>query len=193
MLHDEAEGRPHGIDFLNPRRKPEPPDPRRRYALLGAAAAALVFLVIGAVWWYLGSYDKQIATLQATSKSLIPTVDSANELRVEVEEIDKFMASGINWLDEMYELSEELPSAEEAIIDKATFTWHVTTGKGQMILEGHFSDSDVIKTIETDLRDSRHEVEGGGTKRDERQPDYPWVCKITIGVKPSETEEPDNE
>jgi len=194
MLHDEAEGRAHGIDFLNPRRKPDPPDPRRRYAIFGAAAAALVLLVIGAVWWYLASHDKQIATLKATQKSLTPTVDSANDLREEVEEIDAFMASGINWLDEMYELSEELPSAEEAVIDKATFTWLPTRGNGQMTLEGHFSDSDVIKTIETELRDSRHQVQGGGTKRDERRPDYPWVCKIEIGVQPSsEIEEPDNE
>ncbi len=194
MLHDEAEGRAHGIDFLNPRRKPEPPDPRRRYAILGGAVAAMLLLMIGAIWWYFASYNKQIERLEAESKNLDADVEFANALRVEREEIDKFVASGINWLDEMYELSEELPPAEEAIIDKATFAWLQPSARGQITLDGRFSDDDVIKTIETDLRDSRHTVEGGGTQRDERQPDYPLVCKITIGVQPSGTEEPkDNE
>lgn len=193
MLHDEAEGRAHGIDFLNPRRKPEPPDPRRRYAILGTAAVALLVIMIGGVWLYLNSFEKRIKKLDADSANLDSAVESADALRGEVDEIGKFIASDVNWLDEMYELSEELPPAEETVIDKANFTW-LASGIGQMTLDGRYSDSDVIKDIETDLRDSRHRrVEGGDTLPDEGQPDYPWACKITIDVEPSKTEEPDNE
>jgi Tfp pilus assembly PilM family ATPase len=188
MLHDEAEGRPHGIDFLNPRRKPKPPDPRRRYALLGSAAALLLIALIGMIWWSLRSYNNKIESLQTQSKSLEELVSAAERTRSEVGEIDGFVAGDINWLDELYELSKEFPPAEEAIVGEAMLSAR-PGGGGQMVLKGHVTDHKLIERMESDLRDTQHKVQGGGTQRDERQPGYPWPCTITILVPPTEVEE----
>jgi len=190
MLHDEAEGRRHGIDFLNPRRKPEPPDPRRRYALVGAAVAAAALALIAGLWWYIGSYDKEIKNLLAESKRLDPAVEAADKLHDEVEEIDEFIASDINWLDELYELSEDLPSADQTIVDRWTFTASARGG-GRIALEGGVRDHSVIQSLETTLRDSRHDVHGG-TQFDRRQQDYPTGFKTAIDVTPG-NEEPETD
>jgi len=191
MLHDEAEGLRHGIDFLNPRRKPEPPDPRRRYALVGTAVAAVALSLIAMLWWYFSSYNKDIAKLRAECKELEPAVEEANKLHGEIEEIEKFVASDINWLDELCELSEDLPPAEEMIVDRWTFTARARGG-GQIILEGGVRDHSVIQSIETKLRDPRHDVHGG-TQFDRRQQDYPTGFKTAIDVSPPGNEEPEKD
>lgn len=193
MLHDEAEGRAHGIDFLNPRRKPEPPDPRRRYALIGSVAAALLLILIGMLWWGLRSYDKQIKSLQAQSKGLDKTVEAAKEVRSKVSEIDAFAAADVNWLDELYELSRELPPAEKAIVDSATLN-SSRDGGGQIILEGHVTDSSEIRPMEKSLRENntRYEVYGDPPQPDDRRQDYPWQFKERIVVLPSHVQEPND-
>jgi len=192
MLHDEAEGRAHDIDFLNPRRKPEPPDPRRRYALIGAAAASLVLMLIGMIWWGLHSYEEQIGNLKTQWQELDDTAKAAKEVRLEVGDIDAFAAGDINWLDELYELSEEFPPAEKAIVDQATLGLR-PGGGGQIILEGHATDSSEIRPMETALRDARHEVYGDPPQQDDRQKGYPWQFKEKIVVPPAKVEEFNND
>ena len=144
MIYDEAEGRPHGIDFLNPRQRPKPPDRRRRYAWVAAAAAGLLLVLGGLIAWQMQQYGRRLEDLQAESKNLDEPVKSAEKLRADVAVIDAFAAGDVNWLEQLYELSEKFPSAEDATVDTATFS-SLTDGGGQIFLEGYVRDPAVIE------------------------------------------------
>src|SRR5262249_15527477 len=70
MLLDEAIARPPVIDFLHPRRRPDPPNRRRTYIIAGAAAAAVLLVTVLGVQMRLWSLDRQIGELQRQKASL---------------------------------------------------------------------------------------------------------------------------
>lgn len=188
MVYDDAEGRPHGIDFLNPRQRPKPPDRRRRYAWVAAAAAGLLLVLGGLVAWQIQQYNRRLEALRAESKELDEPVKTAEKLRADVAVIDAFAAGDVNWLEQLYELSEKFPSAENATVDTATFN-SLADGGGQIFLEGYVRDPSVIEDMESRLRDAQHQVTGGGTQFDERQPELRWEFKEKIVVLPPQKEE----
>jgi hypothetical protein len=188
MLHEEATGGRPGIDFLNPRRKPVPPDRRRQYAWVGAGAAMLALMLTGIISWQLRSYDQSIGKLQHASQGLDKQVKDAEELRTRVSEIDTFVTGDINWLDEVYDLSVKLPPAEQAIVEQATFSSR-PGGGGQIVLEGYVRDPATIEALETALRDERHQVVGSGGQFDEHQDEYRWRFKETILIAAPDIEE----
>jgi hypothetical protein len=192
MVYDEAEGRRHGIDFLKPRQRPQPPNRGRRYAVVGAAAASLLLVLAGLIAWQIQGYSRRLSGLQIESKNLDAPVKEAQKLKAEVEVIDVFAAGDVNWLDQLHELSQEFPSAADAVVDSATFSTQ-TEGGGQMYLEGYVRDPAVIEQMESRLRDERHQVTGSGTQFDERQPELRWQFKEKIVVLPPSQEEADNE
>ena len=49
-LLDELEQKPHAVDFLHPRHRPEPPSRRKNYALAGLALALVVISFVGWRW-----------------------------------------------------------------------------------------------------------------------------------------------
>jgi hypothetical protein len=185
MVHDAAEGRPHGIDFLNPRRRPKPPDRRRRYVWVAAAAASLVLLLVGTLVWQIQHRGSRIKGLQAASNAMDPQIKEIQKMLADVDVIDTFVAGDVNWLDELYELSEEAPPPHEAIVDIATFQT-LSGGGGEMILDGYVSDPGVIERLESKLRDGRHKVTGSGTQFEERQPDLRWGFHERIVVLPAD-------
>ncbi len=188
MLLDEGEGKRHGIDFLNPRKRSVPPDRRRRYALIAGAVAAVFAVFIGGVWWQIDRYKSQVDELQVRNTSLDDQVKIAQQLKSDVGMIDEFEEGNINWLDQIYEISKKLPDAEEAIVDTATFT-SLPSGGGQISLDGYVKEPDVINKMESSLRDEAHQVTGSGTFFDERQEDLQWSFKERIVVSPEAREE----
>ena len=192
MVYDEAEGRRHGIDFLKPRQRPQPPNRGRRYAWLAAAAASLLLVLAGLIAWQIQGYSRRLSGLQTESKNLDGPVKEAQKLRAEVEVIDAFAAGDVNWLDQLHELSQEFPSAADAVVDSATFSG-LTEGGGQIYLEGYVRDPAVIEQMESRLRDDQHQVTGSGTQFDERQPELRWQFKEKIVVLPPSREEAANE
>ena len=80
MLLDEADGSAHAIDFLHPRKKPEPPNRRRQHALMGTAAAAVCLAAALLLWLHIRGQDEQIAELTAQSNSLSEQVSQAQGL-----------------------------------------------------------------------------------------------------------------
>ncbi len=192
MVYDEAEGRRHGIDFLKPRQRPQPPSRGRRFAWIGAAAASLLIVLIGLVYWQLQGYSRRLTLLQADSKNLDEPVKQAQKLQGDIAEIDAFAAGDVNWLDQLHLLSQKFPSAADAVVDTAVFNT-MSEGGGQINLDGYVREPAVIEQMESRLRDANHQVTGSGTQFDERQPELRWTFKERIVVLPPSEEEAGNE
>jgi Tfp pilus assembly PilM family ATPase len=183
MLADEIQQVQHGMDFLHPRRKPEPPSQRNRYAVYGLALCAVLLLGVFMIWQRLAALDAEIAKLSQDLKAYEPVVKSSAEVEKTVAEIKKWSISDITWLDELRELSEEFPGAQEAMLTQIRIGQHADGGL--MTLEGLVKEASVKSVLQDRLRDERHSVEDKESKQDDEIKQYGWQFKSEIVVKPA--------
>lgn len=156
MLSDEAEGT-HSLDFLNPRKPPQPVS-RRKLAIAAAAAAALV--LAGAAYYAWGKFaevEAQIAQLNRRGKQLDQTVRRATEKEVAAAAIEEWLMADVVWLDELRDLSLRFPKPRDAVLLRMTLAGK-PTGGGAIELEGLVRDPSIVGQMESGLRDEFHEV-----------------------------------
>ena len=183
MLVDEASGAGHAIDFLHPRRRPEPPDRRRRIVLIGSVIAACVLAVVLLVWNQLSKLDDDIATLRQRSNDLKEKVAEAERKLAASRTVGEFLESDIRWLDELYRLSRDLPSSEEVILTQLTLNTRNPAG-GQIVLDGYAREHDHIRAVEESLRNDGRMVFGDGGQFDPRREAYHWRFKERVLIEP---------
>ncbi|HZZ71412.1 MAG TPA: hypothetical protein VFE24_04110 [Pirellulales bacterium] len=180
VLLDEAAAVPHALDFLHPRKKPEPPNHRKLYLSVAAAVAAVAILVGGWIWFKLSSMDSQIASLQAESKRLEPDLKKAEELKKRMTVLDKWLVDDIDWLDEFKNLSAKFLDAKQAMLT-SLLTLPSPTG-GEIQLDGLLTDPSLATKLEQALRSPHHRVEAkGGEQSSNKQ--YQWHFKSSVMVE----------
>jgi Tfp pilus assembly PilM family ATPase len=190
MLKDEATEQAPAIDFLHPRRRPEPPNHRRLYSWAGGVAAAVALVLFALVWMQLSSLDSKISELQQELNKQTKLAKDGKPVRDEVQRLDQFAAADVFWLDELRELSEEFPSAEKARVDEFYAASKGNDDPATLSLQGGASEATVIAQIESALRDERHVVTGSGGREDERATAMRWRFKEDIHISPN-LEEPE--
>ncbi len=185
MLADEAAGRQHAIDFLHPRKKPPPPSKIRRNAFIGAAAAALIAAVVLFIFVRVISLERQISSLTKERDALQVTKEQADARVAEVTQIESWSKEEVNWLDELHELSQEFPPAEDAMLTRMRVS--PQSGVSTMVLEGVAKESSTVFDIEKLINDERHVVKRGEGARpvDDAGP-YRAFFNETITVRPAE-------
>lgn len=181
MVVEEAAGVTSGIDFLNPRRPPKPPDRRRLYSLAAGAAAAVVLGIGAYVWMELAEYDRQTLAIKAETAEVDAEIKRLEKSVRESQSVDEFIAGDVTWLDELYTVSNRFLPAEQAIASQLSCLVQ-QGGGGQLIVEGHVKQSSLLDDLESRLRDPSHHVNGSGGTFDPRQTIYPWQFKETIQI-----------
>jgi Tfp pilus assembly PilM family ATPase len=160
ILLDELESAPHAMDFLHPRKRPEPASRRNVYASAGLGIAVVVMLGIVFGWMYRNSIKADIKQLSAESTRLEKDVKLANKKIEAAEAIQNWTRQEVVWLDELRWLSEKFPPAEDAMLVKLELS--PTREGGKMDMEGLARNVDAIKTMDQDLHDETHQVAGEG-------------------------------
>ncbi len=179
MLLDEATGAAHPIDFLHPRKRPEPPSQKRRIVVLASSVAAILLLVAGGIWWSLRNLDGALAAAKAESTELAKEVEGANVSIAQAKVIEQFVAGDITWLDELYALSQELPPPEDVILTQLNLSTRQPRG-AQIVLDGYTRDSSQFNALRESLRREGRSVISTGTQDDARRKDYHWRFKETV-------------
>lgn len=182
LLVDEAAGRPHTIDFLHPRKRPPAVNHNRTYAIAGGSLAAAVLILVLMGWWHLRSLDAEI---RAQAKLLGDTTKNAEKAKPTVkkaQELDKFAAGDVNWLDELERLSRKFPSAEKARADDLLATSKQNAGGGNLVVQGLANEPDTITEMELALRDKDRTVMGSGSKEDPKAQGLTWRYREEIVV-----------
>jgi Tfp pilus assembly PilM family ATPase len=183
MLADEAAGKPHAIDFLNPRKRPAPPSTARRNLLIAATALTVVAVVTFGMWTKLRQLDDDIAVLDMKSAAMDEAVDAARALVGKADAVKEFTDGDITWLDEIHKVARKLPDADHVILDEVLVQTELTRG-GSMILKGNVTDSDVIAEFEDSLRYNENIVVGRYGTIDRNRRDYPYTLDTTVIVVP---------
>jgi Tfp pilus assembly PilM family ATPase len=177
-LVDQSRGRRHEIDFLSPRKRPAPADHRRRYIIAASAAAALVLLMCAYAWWQLGSYESETAATNAEAKKLEEVLKRGKPKVEQARLIDEFAAAQVPWLDELRELSTDLPPGDMVILDKLD----VYADRRQMIIEGGAASPQDVPALELTLSDDRHNLRGTGTAIIPQNAPYSASFRETISL-----------
>jgi len=178
MALAELEETGQAIDFLHPRRPPEPPKRYATYALVGALVALLVVSFFGYRYWQRGRLKDEIRTLTGKSKALTEEIDRASKAKAAVDEVEKWVATDLVWLDEIRELSEKFRPAKEATLTKLTIS--ATTLGGRMDIEGLAAAAGTIDDVEAALRDESHRVVGTGSGDKSGSNYYSWWFKSSL-------------
>jgi len=188
MLLDEARGQRHAIDFLNPRRKREPPNRKRMLATIGGPVAAVVLGLVYFVWGGLAEAEEEIATLNDQYKELAETVKSTEKNRLLAEAIANWENGNIDWLGEIHELSREFPSSRDVLVLRMSMS-SSRDGTGSITLDGLARQQSVVRQMEDRIRDKNHESQTRHVQ--EQQPDgsYSWRFSTTVRVAPSSEDE----
>jgi hypothetical protein len=188
MLWDELEGAPHALDFLHPRRRPEPPSRRNTYAMGGLAAATLVFLVLILGWYQRYSLETAVGKLEGQQEDLEAELDEAAKFEQAVGEIEGWVASGVDLVDELRFLSERLPDAEDAILTQ--LTWTVSAELGHLSLSGRVRNVEALDELTRRLQgDSERYSHALATKTASEDPSrrpYPLEFQSSLLLTPKE-------
>lgn len=107
MIVDEAAGRRHAVDFLNPRKKAPPPNRRRLYAIGAALAATVVIAIIAWGWMALDDLQRTNAKLKKELDGLKGEVEKSKGIREQTAIIDAWDGGHTQWLNELELLSTE--------------------------------------------------------------------------------------
>lgn len=180
MLLDAAEEVPPAIDFLHPRRRPQPPSQRRPFLIGGVAAAVLVGAVGASVWSSVARLNEQIELKQKELTQLNELVPAATAQQNRIEEIREWSDARVVWLDELKRLSKDLPEAKRLMLTQLICA--ARQQGGEMQLQGVVSGSDVAGDLAARLRDEDHQVVPGSIQEAERKGRYSWRFKAGIAV-----------
>ncbi len=184
-----ADGSTHNatIDFLNPRRKPDPPDRKRMFLVAGIGAASILLAAAYLMYSGIASRDAQIAELKEDIARLKKSNEPLVAMEEEVIEIDNWVAADVQWLNELYRMSKKLPPADEMITTRIHMQPSNNEG-GTTALEGYVADQSVIRKIETSLMDEHHAVLGKGSQERVYGDNYTISFQEYVTITPDGTD-----
>lgn len=183
-LLQESHQQRHTIDFINPRRPVEKTTDRSRLYLYGGLAAAGVILAIGFGWWTLRSQAQEISQLEKDLAAAVRVNEgdsnkpSVEQIMGEVAKIDDWKKSDVNWLDEIYELSNRFLTPDDAIVDSLDASLSRTDPR--IIAKIRGAGTQTEEALNEQLRERPYLVTQGKTSESDEDPSYASSFDVTL-------------
>jgi hypothetical protein len=183
MLTEEAAARSQPIDFLHPRRRPQPPDRKRLYAIAGGIAGALAAALLLMLWMSLAGQGSAAKRLQTEINKQDKLAKSGKVHRDNAAKLDRFERGDISWLDELRLMSLKAPPPEKVRIEDLAATVSAQ-GSGQMTIRAMASDNETVRAIEQQLTETGRLVQGKGLKVNPKGTgSLPYEFDLTVAAK----------
>jgi Tfp pilus assembly PilM family ATPase len=149
------------IDFVNPHRRPEPvKDSRRKYRIAAIAGFAVLVLFVFA-FFLIGMRKAEIGRLQAELSQLSERSDERDLTIGKAETVDRWKRGDVNWLDELYEISDRFPLPDEAIVNRIAVSVGNAVDEASINISGLTSEPHVENEIVSQLRERPFKVSPG--------------------------------
>jgi hypothetical protein len=183
MLQAELRGSGHAIDFLHPRRRPEPVNRRKLWISLAAAAAALllIYIIYGHVEHAMlaAEVDGMAANIASMDKQL----KDKTPIRLKAAEIRKWTDQEIDWLDKLDGLARGLPSAREVRLSELV----LNSGQrgSQMDFKGWTRRYETIAEMEEGVRPLVGKINTKDSHEDSLAAPYAWQIDVSVVVEKS--------
>jgi Tfp pilus assembly PilM family ATPase len=177
-----AGGRPD-VNLLSPRRPPRRLE--KRQVMWLAAAAGL--LLVGGIWYWIGSQlsemDAEIARLQARRSELDETLKRTSKQRELAKELRGWETLSVNWLEELRDFSGRIPDESQLVIQRMSLTPSRDRG-GAIDIQGVVRDPATVTKLEQQLRDTFHEIRSKRVQERGQGDNYAWHFESAIAIKP---------
>lgn len=187
MLTDEVKGRRHAIDFLNPRKPPEPRDLKR--TILVAVGAVLAAILVGGFLLNstLAEADEENAALAARLDELNDLVKRVEKKQQVINAVADWKTSNVIWLDELRDMSLRFPGRNEVMLSRLTIA-PSQGGGGSVKFQGVVRDPSIVTTFEQNLRDEFHELRTPRVEERPQNESHPWYFETSMRILPREKE-----
>ncbi len=181
MLLDEAQGGAHAVDFLHPRKRPEPPNYRRLATIAGVLVAAVLLAAGYFMYGQVAALDGEIEALSQRKKQLEETLKKAGQQQKIVAAYEQWRANDVTWIDELRELSQRFPPSRDAIVLRMTLTPARGTG-GSVDMQCLVRDPTIVVRMEQAIRDRFHQIRSKRVQQRGREKAYTWQFETSMDV-----------
>lgn len=180
-----SHGQKPPLDFLHPKEPRKRTGKGRRLAVAFGAAAAV--LLGGTALWYVltqRALSGELSALRQDVERLDTKLKQYADVDRDYNAIRDWTAHEVNWLDELYEVSQRFPQAQDAYATKLDFMPHTGRLESRMILNAAARQEGVVGTFQREMRKDakRYVVHPLGVQEQASVRDYPWQFRTEIRV-----------
>ncbi|MGI9516916.1 MAG: hypothetical protein ACR2NP_07730 [Pirellulaceae bacterium] len=162
----------HVLDFLNPRKRPEQQVDRQRLTLYGGIAAAVVLIGLVSIWWMFRTKNAEIARLETINANLRVETENTDDLTERVGIVDRWKEQSVDWLEELYQLSQRLPDPDHLRVSSATF--YASPAHAAAELKGFLSNDRPFEEVTANLRERPYKVFSPTGLQETRERGFDW-------------------
>ena len=180
MLLDEATGS-HAIDFLHPRKMPQPVNRGRIAVFAGGVLAALILGVAFNTWSTWSDIQSENKVLAKRAAELDKTMKKAAEQKKLIDAVREWKARDVIWLDELRDLSLRFPSTRDVVVSRMSLS-PSQSGGGAINLEGLMRGPDILVKLENQVRDRYRRVQSKRVQERKLERDYTWLFETSLSV-----------
>lgn len=179
------------IDFMEPRRRPDPKSPVRMIALIGSAVAAVVLLLGYLYISNTRALDSEIARLTKESNGMNKQVETAKLKVDQLTKVENFLRSDFQWLDELAQLSEKSPDAESMmILGQLSVGLEPNSPRGAINGNVVAMDNETIRKLKESSKNARHTFDVSKTAElNNPNLPYQYTSSLRIAIEPPSTKE----
>ncbi|MFT5527106.1 MAG: hypothetical protein ACI9HK_005088 [Pirellulaceae bacterium] len=172
------------IDLLNPTQPPVDHSVKRKGILVAALAVVAILGLTAFVYLSLSRMSQQIVDLKTKEKALKKLEGRWDATEKQLAALEQFENGNVIWLNELHELSLELPGPEATYVQQMTMLTKAGNG-GIISFKAVANEHATIEAIEHALRDERHKIRGKGGTETPKAKAYPWSYEevVEVGIK----------
>ena len=170
------------VDLMNPRQTPKPVHPARRWALIGGGLAVAIAVAGYYLWSDRMEVHQELTSVKAEFNNEAKLANKMLEKVDDVRAVQAWMERDINWLDELRDLSERLPSGDVVTIRRLSGSSQ--NGTGTINLSVQVSDPGNVAILENQLRgDEKRSVNSNRVSERASDEEYPWQFETRLAFE----------
>ncbi len=97
--------------------------------------------------------------------------------------MQRWQASEVHWLNELRDLSQRFPAAEQAVVQRITMA-PSSGGNGMVSMSVRVTTPEIVGQLESKLRDDSHQVSSKRISQAEGRQAFPCQFETNVVVKP---------
>jgi len=197
MALGEADRRSPIVDFANVRRRLEARRFGRVHALAAAVAALVALWFATHLWRQYSAPGRELAELENRIRDMQTQAKMYQNVTTEAVAVDRWLATDVNWLDELDEFArrvrpqplaaKDFPVANDAVIKELELSrpQGANAVGGRMNIKAVAKSPAAVAALEQRLRDGKLTVSTGGGTLEEGYPGYDWSFGLDVRVSPT--------